>query len=279
MDYLKIYNNFIADRKSKEPTYLNGLRYMSVRTKLRRMFGDKQGLETHHIVPSYKGGTDDPTNVVTLTVREHIFVHMLYAKAYPNDAKAWASLWATVGMPRKDRSLKTALQNKWAYVNARKEMASSCVGKKSAVANLTVYEWVHATTGEEFTGTRHDLVEKAGHNNTARWETMDYFRGVVLKTRSGWFDKSRFASIDALNMHIEKNKEITKKANRRKTGKLNSSSKKVICIDTGIIYDSQSEAADKTGAHKSKISECCTGSRKKAGGYRWAYANEMKEAA
>ena len=94
MNYKKIYNDFVKERKANEPEYLRGLRYFSVRTKLRRKFGNKQGLETHHIVEKHDGGTDEPSNVVTLTVREHIFAHLLLAK-WKNDAKSWASLWAT----------------------------------------------------------------------------------------------------------------------------------------------------------------------------------------
>ena len=51
MNYKKIYNDFVKERKANEPEYLRGLRYFSVRTKLRRKFGNKQGLETHHIAP------------------------------------------------------------------------------------------------------------------------------------------------------------------------------------------------------------------------------------
>ena len=248
---------------------------MSVRTKLRRMFGDKTGLETHHIVPSYKGGTDDPSNVVTLTVRDHMFAHMLYAKAYSKDSKAWASLWAIVGMPRKNRSIKNVLKNKWVYVSARKEMADNCVGEKSKNANITVYEWVNAKTGEEFTGTRHDLVKKAGHTNSAKWEAGDYFRGIVMTTRSGWFEKTRFASIDALNLYKESIKNAARKASKEKnSGKNSVRATKVICVDTGIVYNTQRDAANDTGALQAKISQCCNGTRKSTKGYRWAFYKE-----
>ena len=118
MNYKKIYNDFVKDRKAKEPEYLRGLRYFSVRTKLRRKFGNKQGLETHHIVEKHDGGTDEPSNVVTLTVREHIFAHLLLAK-WKNDAKSWASLWAICGMPREDRSLAKFFINKKILAKAR----------------------------------------------------------------------------------------------------------------------------------------------------------------
>ena len=45
----------------------------------------------------------------------------------------------------------------------------------------------------------------------------------------------------------------------------------VICIDTGIIYSSIAEAAEKTGVERSNISRVCNGERKKAGGLCWKY--------
>ena len=279
MNYERIYNEFIADRKAKEPSYLRGLRYASVRTKLRRMFGDKCGLETHHIVPVCEGGTDEPSNVVTLTVREHIFAHLLFAKANKGNAMAWASLWAAAGMARENRSAKTLLANKRAIATAREFMRSTCVGEKSKSANTTMYSWINYKTGEQFSGTRHDLVRKIGHNETAKWESGAYFFGRTLTTRSGWFETSRFSSVAALDAYKESIKDLAKAGTKAKnSGGMNHGARKVVCIDTGKVYDCQRDAATASGANQSKISECCTGSRKKAGGYRWAYA-DMKEAA
>lgn len=47
--------------------------------------------------------------------------------------------------------------------------------------------------------------------------------------------------------------------------------KKVLCIETGIIYDNCVEAKKATGA--SKVGECCRGRRKKSGGYHWRYVD------
>ena len=48
-------------------------------------------------------------------------------------------------------------------------------------------------------------------------------------------------------------------------------SRKVICIDTGKIYNSIKEAAEDTGAIASKIVLVCSGKRMHAGGYSWMY--------
>lgn len=47
-------------------------------------------------------------------------------------------------------------------------------------------------------------------------------------------------------------------------------SKKVMCIDTKQIYPSLSEASRQTGIPISNISKCCSGTRRIAGGYKWA---------
>lgn len=48
-------------------------------------------------------------------------------------------------------------------------------------------------------------------------------------------------------------------------------SKKVICVETGKVYESASEAARQIGAHVSGISKCCCGIYKTFKGYHWKY--------
>lgn len=52
---------------------------------------DKKSLEfyteSHHIKPKCLGGSDDKTNLVLLTAREHFIVHMLLVKIYPDEVK------------------------------------------------------------------------------------------------------------------------------------------------------------------------------------------------
>ena len=55
MDYQKIYDDFIADRKL-HPT------------------GDIRA-ELHHIMPISSGGTNDESNIIRLSIRDHIFAH------------------------------------------------------------------------------------------------------------------------------------------------------------------------------------------------------------
>lgn len=40
--------------------------------------------ESHHIIPRCLGGSDDPSNLVNLTAREHFVAHQLLAKMHPD---------------------------------------------------------------------------------------------------------------------------------------------------------------------------------------------------
>jgi hypothetical protein len=59
------------------------------RAKLRTTAGYK---EAHHIIPKCLGGTDDPSNLVDLTAREHYIAHILLAKIHGG------TLWHAVNL-------------------------------------------------------------------------------------------------------------------------------------------------------------------------------------
>lgn len=280
MKYEKIYNDFIKDRKAKEPAYLHGLRYDSVRTKLRRMFGDKQGLETHHIVEKHNGGTDDPSNIVTLTVREHIFAHLLLAK-WKNDSKSWAGLWAVTGMPRKDRSIKNYFVNKKMLIKARTANKDFCVGEKSALADLKVYTIHNVRTGETVKANRHNMpiTSLQFSDYLVSWDNMKPTKKWPVQFAGGeWFMVGHnFKSIQEAK-NYEKKLSLVRSENSKRTarrGKDNPQSVKVKNLDLNKVYLSVVDAVNDLKLPKSarfKIGEVCRGQRKQTAGYRWAYA-------
>lgn len=55
----------------------------------------------------------------------------------------------------------------------------------------------------------------------------------------------------------------------------NARKRPVVCVETGIIYESASEASRQVkGTTQSKITMCCKGQRATCGGFHWRYANE-----
>lgn len=47
--------------------------------------------------------------------------------------------------------------------------------------------------------------------------------------------------------------------------------KKVLCVETNVIYNSVMEANRKTGINNRNIGSCCNGKRERAGGYHWQW--------
>ena len=55
-------------------------------------------VERHHIVPKSLGGTDEESNLVALTAREHLIAHMLLPRFAENKKPMWLALWCMVHM-------------------------------------------------------------------------------------------------------------------------------------------------------------------------------------
>ena len=66
MDYKKIYDQFIADRRLKEAALLASGEYF----------------ERHHVIPKSMGGNDSKGNLICLTPEDHVHAHILLAKTY-----------------------------------------------------------------------------------------------------------------------------------------------------------------------------------------------------
>lgn len=58
--------------------------------------------------------------------------------------------------------------------------------------------------------------------------------------------------------------------------KQNRSKRKVRCLDTGMIFNSITEAYEITGIDKTSISHACSGKVSVAGGYSWEYIDKQK---
>lgn len=49
--------------------------------------------------------------------------------------------------------------------------------------------------------------------------------------------------------------------------------KQVLCLETGILYESATSAGKKLNINSSRISACCRGEQQTSGGYHWQYLN------
>lgn len=62
MDYQRVYEKFIRDRRQRELSVTQG--------------------DRHHVVPLHLGGGNEPENLIKLTHADHLFAHVLLAKIH-----------------------------------------------------------------------------------------------------------------------------------------------------------------------------------------------------
>lgn len=81
--------------------------------------------EKHHIVPKSLGGSNDKTNLVELTAREHLICHMLLPKIVSPEYKKKMifALWAMTSMENKNHTRYKITSKR--YEKIKKEMASA----------------------------------------------------------------------------------------------------------------------------------------------------------
>lgn len=80
-------------------------------------------------------------------------------------------------------------------------------------------------------------------------------------------DKSSF-----LGKHHSEESKVKISATR--IGAKNWRAKRVLCVETNVVYPCVKDAYRETGIHFSSISRCCRGVGKTAGGYHWKYVDE-----
>lgn len=74
--------------------------------------------------------------------------------------------------------------------------------------------------------------------------------------------------------HSDDTKSKISKAN---IGANSGRAKRVLCIETGVVFGSVKDAYRETGVHFSSISKCCLGVSHTAGGYHWKYFEEVAD--
>ena len=98
--------------------------------------------EDHHIIPRCMNGTDDASNVASLTPEEHFLAHQLLVKIYPGNKKLISALSKMCS-----HSPKNKRNNKW-YGWIRKLYTESVSGENNPSAKFTnnqVVEIYHST--------------------------------------------------------------------------------------------------------------------------------------
>ena len=191
MNYQRIYDEFIADRRIKEPSLIGYT-------------------EKHHVLPRSLGGDNSKSNLIQLSAQDHYFAHELLAKIH--GGKMWAALFLMSNSA--SNSAKGAKVNRINFEKAKikyskyqqirmtgkgnhfygrthsKETINKIIksrnlpkGADHAFCNKLVTTWENMHTGEKLTCNQNELRHKYNLNHRA---ISAVFNGK-RKSYKGWF--------------------------------------------------------------------------------------------
>ena len=288
MDYQRIYDEFIADRRSKEADLIASGEYF----------------ERHHVVPRSMGGADDASNLIALTAGDHYFAHLCLAKAH--GGRQWAAAFM---MSNRLNSFFEVIKHKPAYAMARKGFAkfssASFSGEGNPMFGVSInigsdngnaQSVINLDTGEAFAtitdavialGLPHSAKSKIGEvcrgkrRKTAgfRWA---FFDGDAVAAHKAWDDQEviragkRYAANYARGAG-RRGVKLTEAERAELSLRLTGTKKPSLCkcvvnLCTGVVYDSVAKAAKSASISPAVVSNNIAGRSKTAGGFRWAYA-------
>lgn len=305
MNYERIYNEFIADRRAKEADIIASGEYT----------------EKHHIIPRSLGGGDEPENLIALVWRDHFFAHICLAKQHGGHQYGAVSLLlgrSRYGrMPsKKEKYFRALCAEKKG--KATKELFTddawrenhallTSIATKKALNRPDVrkkhIEGLHAAAARlGYKNFKHDAHVIAREKHLAKHEghvisRERYFAKQAFSLDCSKRMKQRYADGEIMGfkkanpMHDEEIKQMvleTRKlmdkknpdryreyAQNRKyaTGGSHHMAKRVINLDTGEVFGSGKDAGQHYGVIGAAITNACNGKAKTSCGYHWAYAD------
>lgn len=171
--------------------------------------------------------------------------------------------------------------------NGKKYVGMTCQKPEQRWRNGTRY-----TENRDFTK---DILEYGWHNfiheilytNLSKEQAEEIERKLITEYRSndseygynidsGGIFGTKFSESHKTNISKGKkgksfSSEHRKNLSESHKGLFNIGGKRVLCIDTKVIYESVNEAERQTGISSKNISAVCLGKRNIAGGYHWIY--------
>lgn len=260
MNYERIYNEFIADRRVKEADLIASGEYK----------------ERHHIVPRSMGGSDDAENLIALTAGDHFKAHYLLAEAH--GGRQWFSVVKMVEFSAKRHKRESIRKD----VECFALMYSKAKGEYSKAAS------------ELFSGDKNPAFGKTNEKNPNARKVMCVETGVVFSSmasakdwcgvavnracslgiRAGGYHWKRVGSESPLAKKVFKRpiQEANKRGGINRIGVKNGNARSIVNLTTGEAFNTIKEALVKYGIKGANMSAVLGGRTKTAGGYRWAFA-------
>lgn len=192
MNWNKIYNDFIEDRKIKTV---------------------KGYYEKHHILPRALGGTDEKENLIILSASDHLFAHLLLARIYGGTMWFALKLMLEVAPNNKSKRLKVNRSKRFHYElmrkNTSKYYSRNYSGANSPNADTEKYMLHNDSDDGSLNiayGNRFELEEQTGLNTS---EISALLTGRRMSSKGFYFKKYNPKGLIGYRaIHEEKNKNI-----------------------------------------------------------------------
>ena len=237
--YINRYVNFITQRLDRDLVYQ----------------ATRNNTEKHHIIPRSWGGSDDSSNLIVLTVKEHIVAHHILART-TNRSMIFA-FNRTVNRSVSDFNYNISLK---IVEEARKEWL-----------NLICKPVINLNTGEIYSGAS-NASRELGYSTGS-------ICGACLKhTRIGghyWEYLCNMSSIDE-KARMDRIQQYQTNLKSIKRKHYDDRKKPVIELDTGKVYDGAIDAANAYNTRRTYITKSARMHAKHAGHY-WAYVDEFPD--
>lgn len=94
--------------------------------------------EIHHITPRCMGGSDDKSNLTTLTAKEHYIAHALLTKLYPNESKVqYAYVMMSMVNEHQQRKVSSRHYQKSMIIRSKLMTENNPMRKKDVVKKMS----------------------------------------------------------------------------------------------------------------------------------------------
>jgi len=223
MNYQRIYNELIINRQNNPLP--------------KEIYTEK-----HHIIPKSLGGSNNKSNIVALSAREHFIAHWLLAKIY--GGKMWSAFFL---MCRSSSSSAKGISAKsYVYSNARENFSAFISGSAHHKFNATKINFFNIKTKKKEYCTQNELRKKYNLKRSAISEIVNGRK----KSYKGWINTDK-AGVE----------EINKLRNKKIFSFVNSEG----YIFTGTQYEL---LQFDTSLHPGNVSNLCNKKRKTHKGWR-----------
>lgn len=263
MNYQKIYNSIINNAQS-----------------LNRKRNKKVLFEKHHIIPKSLGGSNEKSNLVLLTPKEHYICHRLLVEIYKGtnqENKMYYAMWCMInGLGNQKRHATSSriynnLKIKLTEIRSKDRYDNRKTIEQYDQKGNYIQKFDSPKTAAKLLGISNTSIENCAREES---ETAGGFNWKYTNSNKTIKSiKYKKSGVKKGNIPWNKNKRIEPGTIKVVYKKVEQYTKNGVFIKE---YERVDLASKSTGISRSSIENCCLSKSKTAGGFNWKYVNSNK---